>query len=508
MPWRRTQGVASLESEFAQENGLTRGAKLWTETSNIERDVRAERFDVFSVDLGRGIEELQHRGNPDGIVNNRAAADLPMGGYRHTNVGRPEAVNEYATVGQLANNEPHYIPASGVLGSGDSILLNSSIRIPALEDGLKVSFLCRAANTTNDVVLSLDGLANTGVRKLGNNRLDVGDFRVGRFIVLVYDGTYWNWIGAPFVASTVHWDNVSGKPTIFDFMRDVSTQATPQKQDVLLVGDVSDSNRMKQETITDLETYIGNTYVTGVSEGSDIDISSITGGRSIAHEDTSSIANINLTGNNVLASLNFDDKGHFLSHTEKVLRLAPDAPTITLGTPTDSTIPVSISAVADASSYDVEWRRGSTGSWSSATSSGTSYTITGLSARTSYQVRARTNKTNAASSGYSPISTATTDYTVVLLGSPRWISSGASTVLYDAGDIGTRRLDQVCITTDNGFGRTLDSNFRLNTTGFSVGGSRIHSRYTYVYRKVGTRLQIRANSGSFDTVNLIRISNC
>ncbi len=78
------------------------------------------------------------------------------------------------------------------------------------------------------------------------------------------------------------------------------------------------------------------------------------------------------------------------------------------GSVTESSATLSWSAVTDAASYDVQYRPTGTTTWSSANTTATSITISGLTASTTYEYQVRTNCTFGTSSAYSASATFTT----------------------------------------------------------------------------------------------------
>lgn len=111
---------------------------------------------------------------------------------------------------------------------------------------------------------------------------------------------------------------------------------------------------------------------------------------------------------------------------------SPDAiatPTgLAAGTPTDTTVPLTWNAVADATAYHVQYRVAGAQNWTDWTPdpTGTSVTVTGLTANTAYEFRIRAVAANPAdSSAYSGAIAAAT--TLTPLAAPAGLAAGTVT---------------------------------------------------------------------------------
>ena len=95
MPWNGS-------GEFTFNNGDYSGDDCFDQAANAGEDVTSARFTSLLEDLGVGVENLLTR---DG--QNSPTANLPMGGYKHTNVADADSDTEYAAWGQV---HPRLIP--------------------------------------------------------------------------------------------------------------------------------------------------------------------------------------------------------------------------------------------------------------------------------------------------------------------------------------------------------------------------------------------------------------
>lgn len=115
-------------------------------------------------------------------------ANLPMGTYKHTNVGTATAANEYATLGQTQAQAFLWGGTAG--GTANAITLALAPAITTYSAGLTISFLTGAAANSGAVTLAVNGLAALAVNKgNGTVALAAGDLPALHRVTVQYDGT-------------------------------------------------------------------------------------------------------------------------------------------------------------------------------------------------------------------------------------------------------------------------------------------------------------------------------
>lgn len=117
-------------------------------------------------------------------------ANLPMGGFKHTNVADGAVRSEYASLGQVQDSTVFWAGAAG--GTGDAITAALSPAPTALVAGMKIQILSSAANT-GATTLNLNALGALALNKGdGTTALAAGDIPgAGYSIAALYDGTRW-----------------------------------------------------------------------------------------------------------------------------------------------------------------------------------------------------------------------------------------------------------------------------------------------------------------------------
>ena len=112
-------------------------------------------------------------------------ANLPMGGYKHTNVNTASARTEYARASQVQDGTlTHLTSVSGA----DTITASAPIGLSAYATGQKFSFVSAGANT-GAVTLNINAIGAKSVTKDGTTALAADDIVSGAVCVVVYDGT-------------------------------------------------------------------------------------------------------------------------------------------------------------------------------------------------------------------------------------------------------------------------------------------------------------------------------
>ena len=131
-------------------------------------------------------------------------ANLPMGGFKHTNVNTASARTEYARASQVQDGTFTYL--SSVSGA-DTITASAPIGLSAYAAGQEFRFVSIGANT-GAVTLNINSIGAKPVTKDGTTALAAGDIASGAVCVVVYDGTQFQLVSARVVSAAS--DTVAG----------------------------------------------------------------------------------------------------------------------------------------------------------------------------------------------------------------------------------------------------------------------------------------------------------
>lgn len=122
-------------------------------------------------------------------------ANLPMSGYKHTNVAAGASRTDYAAMSNLQDRTGVYVATVG--GTADAITLTPSPAIAAYAAGQQFSFIASGANTTA-VTVNVSGLGAKAITKNGATALVAGDIPASSIVLIEYDGTQFQIINVAF----------------------------------------------------------------------------------------------------------------------------------------------------------------------------------------------------------------------------------------------------------------------------------------------------------------------
>ena len=112
------------------------------------------------------------------------SANLPMGGFKHTNVAVASATTDYLRADQEQNSSLQYL--TSVSGT-NTITASASIAPAAYAAGQTFRFTSAGANT-GAVTLNVNGLGVKSITKNGATALAAGDIPASAVVTVTYDG--------------------------------------------------------------------------------------------------------------------------------------------------------------------------------------------------------------------------------------------------------------------------------------------------------------------------------
>ena len=138
MPW----GGIPPSQTFSRSNGFNTGSDLWQQDDAGGVDIESSRHDTHDQDLADGISSCIKK---DG--GNAATANLPMGGFRHTNVGAATARTQYARFSDMQDGKGVYAPTVG--GTANAITLTTGYSVDAYAAGQRFTFIAASTNSSS-----------------------------------------------------------------------------------------------------------------------------------------------------------------------------------------------------------------------------------------------------------------------------------------------------------------------------------------------------------------------
>jgi hypothetical protein len=164
---------------YTKGNNATGG---WTGDASLGIGIEAGRHDTQDNDFATGINTCLTK---DG--QNAATADLPMGGFKHTNVAVATARNNYAAVSQVQDSG--FVWLGTTAGSANAQTASAAPAITAYAAGQKFRFKAGFTNT-GAVTLNVNGVAAKNIFDIKTNAALKSDQILVNYIYeVIYDGT-------------------------------------------------------------------------------------------------------------------------------------------------------------------------------------------------------------------------------------------------------------------------------------------------------------------------------
>jgi|LakMenE01Jun11ns_1017448.scaffolds.fasta_scaffold9959246_24 hypothetical protein len=163
--------------------------------------ISATTFNALTADLANGLSTCITK---DGQTT--PTANIPMGGFKITNLATGTAATDAATVAQIQSNGAALVTVTGT----DTLVGTLTPALTTYVTGAVYYFIAPATNT-GAVTLNIDTLGAKNVTRDGTTALVAGDITSGEMVAVVYDGTRFQLISA---VNSVTNLNVSGTLTV------------------------------------------------------------------------------------------------------------------------------------------------------------------------------------------------------------------------------------------------------------------------------------------------------
>jgi hypothetical protein len=128
-------------------------------------------------------------------------ASLPMAGFKHTNVGKATAANEYARADQVQDGS--LLRCSGEANTGDAYIGVLPFSATAFVNGQTIVFKFPAANTTTAPTLNINSSAAWPILRQDGSVVQPGDCVSGVPSYLTWNDTAWLLLGVRPASATV-----------------------------------------------------------------------------------------------------------------------------------------------------------------------------------------------------------------------------------------------------------------------------------------------------------------
>lgn len=170
---------------YTKGNNATGG---WTGDASLGIGIEAGRHDTQDNDFAAGINNCIAK---DG--QNAATADLPMGGFKHTNVANATARNNYAAVGQVQDGDFIWLGTTGGTATAQTATATPAITAYKAAQKFRMQIGSGLGSTGTVATAHTININSIGAKNIVNNEDStnptLGTWVAGALMELVYDGT-------------------------------------------------------------------------------------------------------------------------------------------------------------------------------------------------------------------------------------------------------------------------------------------------------------------------------
>jgi len=170
---------------YTRSNGVFTGATVWNQDKNAGTKITSANHDTHDQDIAAAITASIAA---DGQT--AATADLPMGGWKHTNVANGTALTHYVAVGQVEDGSLTWGGTTGGTSIAYTVTLTPTPLVSI--DGTMLRFRPHTNNTTTTPTLNVNGVGAIALKLRGAN-LTVGRLTTTSCVVVVRDTTNACW---------------------------------------------------------------------------------------------------------------------------------------------------------------------------------------------------------------------------------------------------------------------------------------------------------------------------
>lgn len=165
---------------YSRTTGVYSGSTSWTQTRDAARKIRVDDHNAHDQDIASALTASLAK---DGQTT--PTANLPMGGFAHTNVADATARTQYAKVSQVQDSS--YLNAGSSGGSSNAYTVTLSPAISAYAAGQKITFLANHTNTGAST-LNVNSVGATAIVKgFSSTALAANDIQGGEPVTVMYD---------------------------------------------------------------------------------------------------------------------------------------------------------------------------------------------------------------------------------------------------------------------------------------------------------------------------------
>ena len=167
---------------FNRTNGVNTGSGLWQQDRDDGTNILSTRHDAHDQDLADGLTNCLTK---DGQTT--PTANIPMGGFLHSNVGAATLRTHYARTSQVQDGSFNW--GGTATGSSGAFAISVSPSITAYASGQVFFFIANHAPTGATTINVNSVGAISVVKDDGATALDSEDIKSGMVVAVCYDST-------------------------------------------------------------------------------------------------------------------------------------------------------------------------------------------------------------------------------------------------------------------------------------------------------------------------------
>lgn len=216
---------------FQRSNGTNSGSTTWALDRDGGTKITAARHDSHDEDIATALTASLAK---DGQTS--PSANLPMAGYRHTNVDAASARTDYARASQLQDNALAWGGTTG--GSANVLTASLSPAITAYAAGLRVQFIAGNSNS-GAATLNVNGVGAKDIKKYTSaTALVANEILAGGVYECIYDTSVGGrWILLNPSVPVLYGVNLDGltasRPVLLDASKNLTSPAATSYLDTL-----------------------------------------------------------------------------------------------------------------------------------------------------------------------------------------------------------------------------------------------------------------------------------
>lgn len=179
MPW---SGAAGSKT-FSRTDGTRTGTTTWTQASAASVDIVATDHDTHDQDIATALNQALMK---DG--GNTATSNIPMGGFKFTNLGDAAGQTQALTAKQAITGAATYVATVSGDSTAGTITLTTVWSVASYTAGMTLAFVAPFTNS-GSVTVNVDG-AGAKTITIARVGLTGGELVSGKLSTIRYDGTY------------------------------------------------------------------------------------------------------------------------------------------------------------------------------------------------------------------------------------------------------------------------------------------------------------------------------